>query len=69
MNLLIDTQAFLWFVWMDPKLSTAANALMAGTNSRRPAVGVVGGVRRPAPSARRYSRAAVCKKPVLSDER
>jgi PIN domain nuclease of toxin-antitoxin system len=34
MNLLIDTHSFLWFVWLDAKLSTAAHALMADPNNK-----------------------------------
>jgi PIN domain nuclease of toxin-antitoxin system len=34
MNLLIDTQAFLWFVWLDPKLSATAQALMTDPNNK-----------------------------------
>lgn len=34
MNLLIDTHSFLWFVWLDAKLSTAAHSLMADPNNK-----------------------------------
>ena len=34
MNLLIDSHSFLWFVWMDAKLSTVAHALMADPNTK-----------------------------------
>jgi PIN domain nuclease of toxin-antitoxin system len=33
-NLLIDTQSFLWFAWLDPKLSTVAHGLMADPNNK-----------------------------------
>jgi PIN domain nuclease of toxin-antitoxin system len=35
MDLLIDTHTFLWFVWNDPKLSTAARALIVDPNNRK----------------------------------
>ena len=34
MNLLIDTHSFLWFVWLDARLSPGAQALMADPNNK-----------------------------------
>jgi PIN domain nuclease of toxin-antitoxin system len=34
MNLLIDTHSFLWFIWLDAKLSSGARALMADPNNK-----------------------------------
>jgi PIN domain nuclease of toxin-antitoxin system len=34
MNLLIDTLSFLWFTWLDAKLSATAHALMADPNNK-----------------------------------
>ena len=34
MNLLIDTHSFLWFVWLDARLSASAHALMADPNNK-----------------------------------
>jgi PIN domain nuclease of toxin-antitoxin system len=34
MNLLIDTHSFLWFVWLDARLSPAAQALMADPSNK-----------------------------------
>jgi PIN domain nuclease of toxin-antitoxin system len=35
MDLLIDTHAFLWFVWNDPRLSAAARSLIVDPDNRK----------------------------------
>jgi PIN domain nuclease of toxin-antitoxin system len=35
MNLLLDTQAFLWFFWDDPQLSASAKASIVDANNRK----------------------------------
>lgn len=35
MTLLLDTQAFLWFVWNDPRLSTTARDLINEADHRK----------------------------------